>query len=165
MSDIEIKDIKEAIQELNAKGLKATYEDLDTLANIEDFFMDKGRIGTKCSYHLCSRLCDVLGRWVELYHRFLLPNTGSLIAIEESKLFNDTDKEVITDLLYKMMYLISANTKLAINPNKEDEIKLIDAIIEFWKNNKAIINEHVNRINTMWKERTKKKVERPSYSG
>jgi hypothetical protein len=163
---METKEIKQKFDELKKQcNFKANYEELDDIFYLTDFFKEKGFLSDKFSRQLLGRMIDTLAKWNEFLHRILVPNAGSIVVIEESKIFTDSERREINVIFNKIMEFISRNSVIGVSLNNSKEGELIDDIFDFWNQNKGKFVEFLSKINKMWNEKSHEKKERVSYSG
>jgi len=149
-----LKQLEEKFAEIKKElGFKATLEDIDKVFFIKDYILEKGYVSDKLSRQICRRICETYYSWIEHLHSILLSAPGNLLAMTESKYFNEEEKKEISNLIKKTMALISKNSVIGLTKNKKEETLFIDEAVSFWnKKFKPKLVKIMKKVNEKWKE-------------
>jgi len=163
---IKEEEIKKEFEKLKKDlGFKTELDELDEIFYIRNLIREHGIISTSFSRQICRRISDYLASWNEFLHRILMPNQGSIVSIQESRIFSEEEKEEIQEVFAKVMELISRNSLLSTINDKDKESAWIDETYKYVK--EFLIPKlatYFEKINKMWAEDIKIKKEKVSYS-
>lgn len=134
-------------------GFKSNFEDLEEIFFLKDAVLSVGFVSDKYSRQLCSRIVDTYMSWISYLHGTVFPQPGNMIAMTENKIFNDTDKKEILDLMKKTLALLTDNNVIKVTRDKKAEAKFIDDSLLFWKKTfEPKLKEILVKSNKGWKE-------------
>jgi hypothetical protein len=145
------------------RGLEVTLDELDSIFFIRDLVQKEGFVSTNLGRMISHRISESYYGWINFLHRLIMPSGGSLIDIKESKLFEN--KEHLVLMFNKFVELVSRNTLIGLNKNKEMEAQFIRDAVALWKTSNSDLIMHVTAINAMWKSEKKEAASKMSYSG
>lgn len=151
---------EELLNELDGKfavmkkelGFKASLEELDGIFFLRDLVLKEGFVSGQVSRMLCSRIVDMYMSWANYLHGFIIPNSGSMINLTESQIFNDAEKAVILSTFNKILALVSANTLNGLTKDKKAEARFVDDSVSLWNELNPKLQQIIKRVNTAWVE-------------
>ena len=135
---------------------ESSLKDLDKIFFIRDLILKEGYVSEKLSRVICRRISNTYNSWNTYLHSILVPNPSSLLNISESQIFDEKEKEEISQLMDQIMALVSRNNLIGITKDKKQEAKFIDDSAKFWNQtcNPELIRL-MKKINNYWVERAK----------
>lgn len=89
--------------------------------------------------------------FVNYLHDLILPNPGSLIMMEESKIFNQEEKKKIEIILKKILYLTRKNVELVIQKSDKADADFIAELYTEWKVLKKQLLPLLQKAKNHWK--------------
>jgi len=128
----------------------ASLEELDEVFFFNDYILQCRYISNRLSRMVCARIRDTFNSWISYLHSLLLPNPGSMINHAEHQLFNDADKQRITETLHSYLALTSENMLIGLNKDTAAEAKYIDNSLKVWKDNLNFLIEVSEKVNKHW---------------
>lgn len=149
-----LNQLEEKFKEIrNELKFKSTLEQLDKIFFIKDYILEKGYVSDSLSRRICVRICDVYYSWMEHLHSLLFPTPGNLLAMTESKCFNEEEKKKIFNLIKRTMSLISKYRISELTKDKKAKSKFIDESVKFWNDEfKPQLITIMKKINEKWRE-------------
>jgi len=149
-----LEELKQKFDEIKRElGFKSSFEEIEEIFYIENSVLKDGFVSDRLSRHICRQMEDLFARWNNYIHNLLFPNPANMIAMSESKLFNDSERKEIYSLVSESMGFMTINTLVGINNDKKGEAKLIDDWVNFWKNEfKPGIEKIMKKIKDNWEK-------------
>lgn len=134
--------------------LKSSFEDFEKIFFLNDFILKVGYTSKELSRMICSRIVDTYSSWNGYLHGLILPNPNSMISVTESHIFDEKDKEEITQLINKAMALLSINTLVGVTKDRALEARFLDDSVRFWNETfKPRLKEILRKVNKHWNEK------------
>jgi len=152
--EILLKELKEEFEKSRKElNFKVSYNEIEREFKIEDAILSMGFVSTNFSRQLCSRILENYMGWHNYLNGLLIPSTGYFSNQIESKLFSSKeDKEIMWNLIKKIMIFSSEHSLIDLNKDKKRESKFIDETFSYWvkKFNPEII-KILSKVNSEWK--------------
>jgi hypothetical protein len=130
----------------------ASFEELDDVFFLEDYILQCRYVSKSISRMVCARIRDTFSSWINYLHSLLLPNPSSMINHAEHQLFNDADRQKITETLHHYLALTSKNALIGLNKDKAAEAAYIDNAVKVWKDNLSFLINISEKVNNHWKK-------------
>ncbi|MBN2880660.1 hypothetical protein JXM83_01285 [Candidatus Woesearchaeota archaeon] len=124
------------------------FEELDEIFYFKDMILQLNFVSPKLSRMLCSRIRDTFYSWVGSLQDILLPN--NTLSYNESQIFTEKEKEIMTKYIDKLMAHITKNTVIGLTKNKEQEGKYIDDSVVLWNEIKPYLIEYSSKKQEYW---------------
>lgn len=130
-----IKEMKEEFEKIQKElGFKTTFEELDSAFKLQDSICSTEFVSQTFSRQLCSRILDNYMHWYSYLNGLLMPPQGHLASQTEANLFGERkEKELIWDLIKKIMIFSSEHSLIGFTKDKVLEAKFIDESFAYWK--------------------------------
>ncbi len=130
------KEVKEAFEKTKKElKFKATFEEIEKNFYLTENIIKEGFVSEKFfARQLCGRMLDIYTSWIGTLHNFLIPNPQDLISLTECKKLSDEGKKEVSKMISIAMNLVRKNSLIAVSHDKSSEGKLIDEIVDTWKN-------------------------------
>lgn len=102
--------------------------------------------------------------WVcNLFQNLLNPNPSSMIGLQESKYFDNSDRDKISKLLKEFMFFERQSLIQDLNPDEEKDAKLIKEMFQIWIKHKKDLILITEKLRDGWRKETK--TEKDHYFG
>ena len=146
-----MSEIKEEYNELCKKHKLPDFDRLDNEVEISslegvEFLLRKVR----------RRMNEKIVFFCRVIEGFLFPNGQSLVNMQESKFFNDKEKEEIMVLYKRLMVYERRALELDIKPNNKEEVVLINDIFSNWNTITKKMAEVSVKMKEGWDEEVSK---------
>ena len=134
-------------------GFTSGLDELDEHFFVRDFVLEKGYVSGDFSNQLRIRIIDVLISWDNYLHGLIMPNPQNLFNLNEAKAFNEKDKKEIVKMMSRVAHFVSRNGLVRLTRNKEEEAKIIDDALKFWKEiYQPFFVKIMEKVEDHWKE-------------
>tara|TARA_Y100000310_G_scaffold329383_1_gene399112 strand:- start:200 stop:700 length:501 start_codon:yes stop_codon:yes gene_type:complete len=134
-------------------GFTSNLDELDSEFAISDLVLEKGYVSSDFSNQLRVRIIDVLINWDNYLHSLVMPNPQNLFNLNEAKAFNEKDKKEIVKMMSRVAHFVSRNGLVRLTRNKEEEAKIIDDALKFWKEiYQPFFVKIMEKVEDHWKE-------------
>ena len=163
MDDL-LKEVRERFDAAkNELGFSSTYEQVEDIFYIEDFFQSEGYVSTRFSRALARRMTNLFWNWNNYLHNLMVPNPQSMVIVAESQMLSAEQKADILVLMNKILAHVTANSINSLSFDSKKEATFIDESVRFWSEE---VNPHlsmlVTHVNAEW---VKKASEPPKVDG
>jgi len=140
--------------------LKAKYNDLPDYGKLDDEF-ELLYIGIfqEISFPLRfirRRIVDRMHSYSNFIQGMLQPNPSSLVNLQESKFFNNEDKDNMIKILKELMWLGRQSFCLDTEQSEKEDAKFIVDSFEKWNDIKKTLNSYTKSLRDGWKKEIKK---------
>ena len=149
-----LKELKEKFKEIKEDlGFAPSYEEIEREFKIEDAILSTEFISPNFSRQLCSRILENYMGWRSYLNGLLIPTQGDFSSQTEANLFSSKeDRELIWNLIKKIMVFSSEYSLIGLTKNKEREAKFIDDSFSYWTHKfRPEIVKILSKINREWK--------------
>jgi len=137
-------------------GFKSSLDDLDEVFYIREAVLKNGFVSERVSRQICSRIVESYNLIINYLHGLVLPSPQNMIAITESKMFDEQERKDILKLMTKTMAILSLNNRVGQTKDKKLEAEFIDSSLKFWKEEfNPKLKEIVIKVSEDWKKRAK----------
>ena len=134
-------------------GFESTFEEIEKYFYLKDGVLKDGFVSEKFSRQLSHRMLDTYASWITSLHNLIMPNPQDLISMTECKRLTDDERKKASNLISVSMNLIRKNSIVGLSRDKQAEGKLIDEIVETWKNKfEPALLELEKKIQSAWEE-------------
>ena len=96
------------------------------------------------------RMTDRFNSWINYLHALIFPNQGSMIDMKESEQFTEDDKNLISDLINKLMFMNRVGIKLDLLNSEQEEAKYIRNYYKIWMDLKNAVKFIVDKNIEAW---------------
>lgn len=96
------------------------------------------------------RMAERFNSWINYLHALIFPDQGSMIDMKESDQFNEDEKNLINDLINKLMYINRVGIKLDLLNSEQEEAKYIRSYYKIWMDLKNAIKYIVDKNIEAW---------------
>ena len=142
----------------NDLKIKSSFEELDKVFFLRDYFLKEGYISVKLSRAVCRRIVDFYMGWVGYLHGVILPNPSSMINVTEHNMFDDKEKDDILNLMNTILAHSSRNTLIGLIMDRKDEAKFIDESLRLWKEDvQPKMVAMMVKVNKAWVDKSNEK--------
>jgi len=147
-----IKELQEKFKQSKKElGFSTTFEQMEETFFIKDAVLNTGFVSDGLERQLTARIVDTLMNWNNYLHSLLIPNPQSMINMHESKMFNESNRKEIINLITKSMGIISLNTLNGLTKDKKKQAEFIDNAYNFWKQDfKPELTKIMDKVNKDW---------------
>ena len=148
----------EAEREYNALArkhkIKTSFDTLDDLYFVKDVILKERYISTQLLRFICKRIVDFYMSWAGYLHSLLLPNPNSMINVTEHNMFDEEEKDKITELMNTILAFTSENNHLLLIKDSKADAAFIDESVVFWKKTAfPELKKLMKEIHNQWKYR------------
>lgn len=155
---------KELLEELDVAykkmqqelGLEITFEELNEVFFVKDLVLEKRYVAPRLSRMIAGRIVALFNQWGGYLHALIMPNPGSMISVDESKLFNEEEKNKIIKTMTEFLVISSENSIIGLTKDKEKEKLFFRKALDAWNKRKDFLIEITKRTNQHWIEESKK---------
>lgn len=150
-----LKEIKEKFEEVKKETkFKSNQEEINKIFYMEDAVLNIGFVSENFSRQLCARIVETYSNWNNYLHSIIFPNPQNMINMNESKMFNESEKKEIVEILTRSLALTSTNTLNGLTRDKQSEGRFIDDSVIFWKKTfHPKLVEIIKKVNNGWKKK------------
>ena len=147
-----LRQLKDKFEELKSElGFKSSFHEIDKIFYIQDSILNAGFVAESFDRQICARIVDTYMGWNNYLHNLVMPDSHSMIQMNESKLLNDVDKKEILQVIADSMRIVSMNLVIGIGRDKNVEAQFIDNSVEFWNRHySSSVFRIVKKINDGW---------------
>lgn len=132
-------------------SLKSTLEELDKAFFVEDAILSAGFISSSIGRQISHRIIDVYIGLNNYLHTLVMPDTHSLIQMNESKILTPAEKNEILKLISEAMVILSRNLIISLENNPMIDKEFIDQSLSFWqKTYRPRIYQIAEKIRVGW---------------
>src|SRR3989344_2869189 len=146
--------LKDEYEKLKKKHKLPNYEELDN--EFELLYVAKLEEIKFPLRFIRRRINDKIAWFCNMLQTILQPNPGSLISLEESKFFSESDREKIINLLKDLMYIERESLVLDVEFDEKKDIEFINKALNKWGGIKKDIIYFSEVLRKGWKEELKK---------
>ncbi|MFH1849996.1 MAG: hypothetical protein ABH879_07500 [archaeon] len=137
----------------NERKFKSTLAELDEVFYLRDMVAKDGYVSADLSKMICSRIAETYLNWSNYLHGLIMPNPGNLIAMTESDMLEDSEKEEINMLLNRIMAYISRKALFGLKKDSSAEPQFIDDGLKLWNSISPKLIKLLTKISKMWGEK------------
>lgn len=109
------------------------YQILDKEFEIEAHMPEREVPSNYTSRAISNSVSNYLSIFIEYLHNLIFPNPSSLIIMEESKIYSEDEKQIIEDLLKKIVQITRKNLILSVDKDEKEDAKFITKSVSEWK--------------------------------
>ena len=139
------KDIPKRYEELKKRYKLPEFNSVDT-----EFEASTIENDTFLLREIRRKIVDKIETFCKLIEDLIQPESTSLSAMHEVKVFEDDEKEKIYALFKKLMKFHRTGFLLAINNNDKEEAQFISEVMVEWKTIKIEITKIVEKLKDSW---------------
>ncbi|MEK6945747.1 MAG: hypothetical protein AABW63_03055 [Nanoarchaeota archaeon] len=149
-----LRDFEEGFGKLKQElKFKTSLDEIDEIFFIRDIILQDDFVSKNLFRQMAYRIMEFYLRWNDYLHGLIMPNPQNILNLSESKLFNQEEKRVITNMMKKIMELNSKNILISLTRDKTEEGKFIDYSVHIWKNElQPELVKLIKKINKEWGE-------------
>jgi len=155
-----MKNKKELMNELKEKfeavkknlGFKAVFEDIDNYFFIKDAVLEVGFVSDSFERQLCLRMVTTYYSWIDQLHAWLNPGMTNMITNNETKYFNEQDREKMKILISKAMYFLRKDKLNGIKKDNAGMGNLIDEMVSSRNDFFKTIGDLHEKTTSCWNE-------------
>ncbi|MEK6917432.1 MAG: hypothetical protein AABW51_00620 [Nanoarchaeota archaeon] len=149
-----LKDFEEGFGRLKQElKFKTNLDEIDEIFFIRDVILQDGFVSKNLFRQMAYRIAEFYLRWNDYLHGLIMPNPQNILSLSESKIFNQEEKKIITNMIKKIMELNSKNILITLTRDKAEEGKFIDYSVNMWKSElQPEIIKLIKKINKEWGE-------------
>jgi hypothetical protein len=138
--------IKEAFKKHNLN-----FEEIDNEFEIADTFYSK-RTNDHFLRNTRRVIVDMLFSYINYLHNFIAPNSQSVILMQESEFFTDSEKDEIDEIMKKIMLINRSSLNMELEKNEAKDAEFITKTISEWKTIRPAIIKITNTLVDNWKK-------------
>ena len=138
-------------------NLAKKYLNLPNYQNIDKEFEIELNIGEKVIPKkftlraIANTTSNYMHFFIDYLHNLIYPNPGSLIIMEESKIFTNEEKKEIESILKKILFLTRKNLEIVLLKSEKEDADFIAFAFKEWKLIKRQILPLIQKAKDHWK--------------
>jgi len=113
-------------------SLTKNFEEYDDIFFLYDMVSQDGFVAEKFERQLANRIINTFTSWYNHLHSIIIPNSGHMVSMTESSMFDDKEKEQLNLLMNTIVLHISRNTVLALTKDTKEQRAFLDDSVDFW---------------------------------
>ncbi len=130
-------------------GLHELEQEYEVAAYIKD--LEGLNLQYQMLLEIRRRMAERFNSWINYLHALVFPNQGSMIDMKESEQFNEDEKNLINDLLNKLMFMNRVAVRLDLLSSEQEEAKYIRVYHRIWLDVKNGIRYIVDKNVEAWR--------------
>lgn len=132
-------------------GFKSSYEQIQEFFDIENFVLKEDHVPVKLGRAVAWKIVDVYSGWLNYFHGLIMPNTGYLVNMNESKMLDETMKKKVSSMMSEVLAITSLSSYIAVSKDKNAEKEFVDRAVDYWESKfKKEVSELMKKINEGW---------------
>jgi len=149
-----LKKFREEFKEIKKKlGFKSSFKELNDIFSIEEMVLQEGYVSPLLNRKLSRRIVDIYKSWLNYACDLINPSSNNILILMESRMLSQEDKKKISDIIKRIVSLISSNNLIALTKDEKFEAKFIDDAVHFWNSYfKIEMIKILNKIKEGWDE-------------
>ena len=131
--------------------LKSNLGDLDRIFSIKDEVLKEKFVSENLAKQISHRIVEIYMAWNEYLHSLIMPNPQNMLNMGESKVFNQSEKKEIVEIMKKMMELSTLNSLIGLNHDTSKQAEFIDESVITWDHEfKPKLLKVIKKVNKEW---------------